>query len=121
MCRALARGVSRYFEADLRAMPLFISARIRFDIWPHLLPFWKVVHMPTLLRSGPALVRFQPTFAAVLMHVAVCIQLGQYDVGVRQFSQALGPLYSDSRREMGHFPKLRTSNIRKEFFFFESG
>lgn len=77
--------------------------------------------MPTLLRSGPALVRFQPTFAAVLMHVAVCIQLGQYDVGVRQFSQALGPLYSDSRREMGHFPKLRTSNIRKEFFFFESG
>lgn len=82
MCRALACGVSRYFEAGLRTVLLFILARIRFDIWPLLLPFWKVVHLPTLLRSGPALVRFQPTFAAGLMRIAVCIQLGQHDAGI---------------------------------------
>lgn len=82
MCRALACGVSRYFEAYLRTVLLFILARIRSDIWPLLLPFWKVVHLPTLLQSGPALVRFQPTFAAVLMRIAVCIQLGQHDTRI---------------------------------------
>lgn len=84
---ALAGRVSRYLEAELRTMLLFILARIRFDIWPLSRLFWKVVHTPTLPRSGPALARFQPTFAAVFLHIAVCIQLG----GLRCRSLTVSP------------------------------